>query len=58
LSSSSAAGVCWRAPRSLDVATTRRRPASLLVPYDLAAERPRRVTPEERIFLEKYVDPA
>ena len=34
------------------------RAASVLVPYDLEAERPRRVSPEERAFLEKYVDPA
>jgi acyl-CoA thioester hydrolase len=32
--------------------------ASLLVPYDLAAGRPRRITPEERAFLERYVDAA
>jgi acyl-CoA thioester hydrolase len=31
------------------------RAASLLVPYDLEAERPRRVTDEERAFLEKYL---
>jgi acyl-CoA thioester hydrolase len=31
------------------------RDASLLVPYDLEAERPRRVTDEERAFLEKYL---
>jgi acyl-CoA thioester hydrolase len=32
--------------------------ASLLVPYDLEAERPRRVSPEERAFLERYVETA
>ncbi|MDQ1627506.1 MAG: acyl-CoA thioester hydrolase [Actinomycetota bacterium] len=32
------------------------RAASLLVPYDLAAGRPRRVSPEERAFLERYVE--
>jgi acyl-CoA thioester hydrolase len=32
------------------------RAASVLVPYDLAAERPRRITAEERSFLEQYVD--
>jgi acyl-CoA thioester hydrolase len=30
--------------------------SSLLVPYDLEAERPRRLTPEERSFLERYVE--
>ena len=30
------------------------RAASLLVPYDLTAQRPRRVTPEERAFLARY----
>ena len=32
------------------------RAASLLVPYDLDAEHPRRLTPEERAFLERYVE--
>jgi acyl-CoA thioester hydrolase len=32
------------------------RAASVLVPYDLEAERPRRVTAEERVFLARYVD--
>jgi acyl-CoA thioester hydrolase len=32
--------------------------ASLLVPYDLLAARPRRVSPEERAFLERYAEPA
>ena len=31
--------------------------ASLLVPYDLTAERPRRVSPEERAFLGRYIEP-
>jgi acyl-CoA thioester hydrolase len=31
--------------------------ASLLVPYDLTAERPRRVSSEERAFLGKYIEP-
>ena len=31
------------------------RAASLLVPYDLVAARPRRVSPEERAFLEQYL---
>ena len=31
--------------------------ASVLVPYDLAAARPRRVSPEERAFLEQYLVP-
>jgi acyl-CoA thioester hydrolase len=34
------------------------RAASILVPYDLEAERPRRLTTEERAFLEQYVDSA
>ena len=29
---------------------------SVLVPYDLTASRPRRVSPEERAFLERYLD--
>ena len=32
--------------------------ASVLVPYDLVAERPRRIAPEERSFLERFVEPA
>jgi acyl-CoA thioester hydrolase len=32
------------------------RAASLLVPFDLKAERPRRLSAEERGFLERYVD--
>ena len=31
--------------------------ASVLVPYDLDAQRPRRVSAEERAFLEKYLEP-
>ena len=31
--------------------------ASLLVPYDLDAARPRRVSPEVRAFLEQYLEP-
>ncbi len=31
--------------------------ASVLVPFDLTAERPRRVSPEERAFLERYLEP-
>ena len=34
------------------------RAASILVPYNLEAERPRRLTAEERTFLEQYLDPA
>ena len=30
--------------------------ASLLVPYDLDAARPRRVSPEVRAFLEQYLE--
>jgi len=29
----------------------------VLVPYDLDAQRPRRVSAEERTFLEKYLEP-
>jgi acyl-CoA thioester hydrolase len=32
------------------------RAASILVPYDLEAERPRRITAQERSFLERYVE--
>jgi acyl-CoA thioester hydrolase len=32
--------------------------ASVLVPFDLTAQRPRRVSPEERAFLERYLPPA
>ncbi len=32
--------------------------ASVLVPYDLESQRPRRVSAEERSFLEKYLEPA
>ncbi len=32
--------------------------ASVLVPYDLDAKRPRRVSAEERAFLQKYLEPA
>jgi acyl-CoA thioester hydrolase len=32
------------------------RAASVLVPYDLVAERPRRVSPEEREFLSRYLE--
>ncbi len=31
--------------------------ATRLVPYDLVAERPRRVQPEERVVLERYLEP-
>ena len=41
-----------------DETTVFARAASLLVPYDLAAGRPRRVSPEERTFLEQYVERA
>jgi acyl-CoA thioester hydrolase len=33
------------------------RAASVLVPFDLTAQRPRRVSPEERAFLERYLPP-
>jgi acyl-CoA thioester hydrolase len=33
------------------------RAQSLLVPYDLDAGRPRRITPEERAFLTTYQEP-
>jgi acyl-CoA thioester hydrolase len=32
------------------------RAGSVLVPYDLEAERPRRISTEERAFLERYVE--
>jgi acyl-CoA thioester hydrolase len=39
-----------------DEATVFARAASVLVPYDLVAERPRRVSPEERDFLSRYLE--
>lgn len=41
-----------------DETTVFARAASLLVPYDLEAERPRRVSADERAFLERYLEPA
>jgi acyl-CoA thioester hydrolase len=41
-----------------DETTVFAKAASVLVPYDLEAERPRRVSPEERAFLEKYLLPS
>ena len=41
-----------------DETTVFAKAASVLVPYDLEAERPRRVSTEERAFLEKYLEPA
>ncbi|MFI5754655.1 acyl-CoA thioesterase [Streptomyces sp. NPDC051569] len=32
------------------------RASTVVVPYDLAAKRPRRITAEERSFLQKYLD--
>ncbi|MBD0710252.1 MULTISPECIES: acyl-CoA thioesterase [unclassified Streptomyces] len=32
------------------------RASTVVVPFDLEAQRPRRITPEERGFLEEYVD--
>jgi acyl-CoA thioester hydrolase len=40
-----------------DAETVFARASSVLVPFDLAAHRPRRVTAEERSFLELYLDP-
>ena len=40
-----------------DETTVFARAASVLVPYDLEKERPRRVSPEERAFLEQYLEP-
>jgi acyl-CoA thioester hydrolase len=40
-----------------DDATVFARAASVLVPFDLTAQRPRRVSPEERAFLERYLPP-
>ena len=39
-----------------DETTVFARAASVLVPYDLEKERPRRVSPEERSFLEQYLE--
>jgi acyl-CoA thioester hydrolase len=33
------------------------RAATVVVPYDLARGKPRRITPEERSFVEKYLEP-
>ena len=30
--------------------------STLLVPFDFAIDRPRRLTPDERVFLDKYLD--
>jgi acyl-CoA thioester hydrolase len=40
-----------------DDTTVFARARSLLVPFDLQAQRPRRVAPEERVFLERYLQP-
>lgn len=40
-----------------DETTVFARAASVLVPYDLDAARPRRVSAEERAFLERYLAP-
>jgi acyl-CoA thioester hydrolase len=39
-----------------DEGTVYARAMTVVVPYNLAAGRPRRITPEERAFLEKYRD--
>nr|WP_206320810.1 thioesterase family protein [Streptomyces zingiberis] len=39
-----------------DAAQVYARAATVVVPYDLAAGRPRRLTAEERSFLERYTD--
>ncbi|WP_031514674.1 acyl-CoA thioesterase [Streptomyces sp. NRRL F-5123] len=39
-----------------DEETVYARATTVVVPYNLAAGRPRRITPEERAFLEKYRD--
>jgi len=41
-----------------DETTVFARAASVLVPYDLEKERPRRVSPEERAFLGKFLEQA
>jgi acyl-CoA thioester hydrolase len=41
-----------------DETTVFARAGSVLVPYDLEMERPRRVSPEERDFLEQYLEPS
>ncbi|MFW6693644.1 acyl-CoA thioesterase [Streptomyces sp. MAR4 CNX-425] len=40
-----------------DDATVYARASTVIVPYDFDAARPRRLTPEERTFLEKYLAP-
>ena len=40
-----------------DESTVFARAGSVLVPYDLEKERPRRVSPEERVFLEQFLEP-
>ena len=40
-----------------DESTVFARAGSVLVPYDLEKERPRRVSPEERAFLEQFLEP-
>jgi acyl-CoA thioester hydrolase len=40
-----------------DETTVFARAASVIVPYDLDAERPRRVSADERAFLERYLEP-
>lgn len=34
------------------------RASTVIVPFDFEAQRPRRITPEERAFLEQYLDDA
>ena len=41
-----------------DETTVFARAGSVLVPYDLEKERPRRVSAEERAFLEQFLEPA
>jgi len=41
-----------------DDTTVFARAASLLVPFDLTVGRPRRVSPEERDFLQRYLEPS
>jgi acyl-CoA thioester hydrolase len=44
--------------RLYDETTTFAEAKSVMVPFDVAAGRPRRVSPEERAFLERFLDPA
>ena len=44
--------------RASDDGTVYARAASVMVPYDFGAERPRRLSPPEREWLSAYLEPA